>query len=117
MQLYDWIKLNNVPISHVSETICVGRAMVYRYFAGVIPRKKIIQRVEIMTRGAVTAQDFYINAVAKNQLLNNAVAPASEIDTSATDDRVVAPWTTTTAKGLFAALCVEELILTLLPVA
>jgi hypothetical protein len=37
--------------------------MIYRYFTGTLPRAKTIQRIEILTDGAVTAQDFYACAL------------------------------------------------------
>jgi predicted transcriptional regulator len=65
MQLFDWIKAQNVSISQFSRNIGVERVMVYRYFAGSVPRFEIIRRIEKITRGKVTAQDFYVNALAR----------------------------------------------------
>jgi hypothetical protein len=33
--------------------------MIYRYFRGAMPRARTIRRIELLTDGAVTAQDFY----------------------------------------------------------
>ena len=65
MQLFDWIKAERVSISQFSRNIGVERVMVYRYFGGSVPRAKIIRRIEKITRGRVTAQDFYENALAR----------------------------------------------------
>jgi hypothetical protein len=37
--------------------------MLYRYFTGSIPRAERMHRIEKLTNGAVTAQDFYENAM------------------------------------------------------
>lgn len=63
MQLRDWLKASNVSIKSFSEEIRVERAMVYRYFTGAMPRANTIRRIELLTDGAVTAQDFYDNAL------------------------------------------------------
>ena len=63
MKLRDWLKSSNVSIKSFAEQLDVERAMVYRYFIGTMPRPKTIRRVELITDGAVTAQDFYDNAV------------------------------------------------------
>jgi hypothetical protein len=71
MQLRDWLTKSHTSIKGFARRIKVERAMVYRYFAGTIPRAKTIRRIEVFTDGAVTAQDFYIRAV---QRMNGTVA-------------------------------------------
>jgi hypothetical protein len=72
MQLFDWVRSQNVSISQLSRNIGVERAMIYRYFAGAIPRTSTIRRIEKITRGKVTAQDFYLNALARDRLADEA---------------------------------------------
>jgi transcriptional regulator with XRE-family HTH domain len=63
MQLADWLRIKNVSIKAFSEKVRVERTMIYRYFSGSVPRARTIQRIEELTAGAVTAQDFYLNAM------------------------------------------------------
>jgi hypothetical protein len=50
--------------------------MIYRYFMGTIPRAQTIRRIEMITDGAVTAQDFYTSAVLRmNGTAGNKPAP------------------------------------------
>lgn len=63
MKLRDWLKASNVSIKSFSEELGVERAMVYRYFTGAMPRARTIRRIELLTAGAVTAQDFYDSAM------------------------------------------------------
>jgi hypothetical protein len=63
MKLRDWLKASNVSIKSFAEEVKVERAMVYRYFTGAMPRARTIRRIELLTDGAVTAQDFYDNAM------------------------------------------------------
>jgi hypothetical protein len=71
MQLRDWLTTSHTSIKAFARRVKVERAMIYRYFAGTIPRAKTIHRIEVFTGGAVTAQDFYIRAV---QRMNGTVA-------------------------------------------
>lgn len=63
MRLRDWLKESRFSVKSFAETVRVERAMVYRYFTGAIPRASTIRRIEVITDGAVTAQDFYENAM------------------------------------------------------
>jgi len=63
MQLRDWLKSSSFSIKSFAEEVKVERAMIYRYFTGAIPRAHTIRRIEVLTNGAVRAQDFYDNAV------------------------------------------------------
>jgi hypothetical protein len=63
MRLQDWLDASGSSIKSFAATVKVERAMIYRYFAGAIPRAQTIWRIEMLTNGAVTAQDFYDNAL------------------------------------------------------
>ncbi|MBV9655853.1 MAG: hypothetical protein JOZ42_14960 [Acetobacteraceae bacterium] len=63
MQLREWLTRSGCSVKGFARTIGVERAMVYRYFGGAVPRAKIIRRIDIVSEGAVTAQDFYENAM------------------------------------------------------
>ena len=63
MKLRDWLRTSNVSIKSFAEQLQVERAMVYRYFTGAMPRASTIRRIELLTDGAVTPQDFYVNAM------------------------------------------------------
>jgi hypothetical protein len=71
MQLKSWLAGTDTSIKGFARKVAVERAMIYRYFAGVIPRARIIRRIEILTEGAVTAQDFYACALER---MNGAAA-------------------------------------------
>jgi hypothetical protein len=68
MRLREWIKTSGVSIQSFAQEIDVERAMVYRYFSGSIPRARTLRRIEILTQGAVTAQDFYMTAIQKAEV-------------------------------------------------
>jgi hypothetical protein len=63
MQLRDWLTATDHSIKAFARKVKVERAMIYRYFSGTIPRAQTIRRIEVITDGAVTAQDFYASAV------------------------------------------------------
>ena len=63
MELRQWLTESNTSIKGFARTVKVERAMIYRYFLGTIPRARTIRRIEIVTGGAVTAQDFYASAL------------------------------------------------------
>lgn len=63
MLLHEWIKQSRFSVRSFAKAVNVERAMLYRYFAGSIPRTHTIHRIELLTDGAVTAQDFYQNAM------------------------------------------------------
>ena len=63
MRLREWLNASTFSVKSFAETLGVERAMVYRYFTGAIPRARTIRRIELLTNGAVTAQDFYETAV------------------------------------------------------
>ena len=71
MLLKDWLTSTDTSIKAFARKVKVERAMIYRYFAGTIPRARTIRRIELITEGAVTAQDFYVSAV---QRMNGAAA-------------------------------------------
>lgn len=62
MRLQNWLEQSKRSVSGFAREVQVERAMVYRYFTGAVPRVGIIRRVEKITNGAVTFQDFYDNA-------------------------------------------------------
>lgn len=68
MQLKDWLATSNTSIKAFARAVNVERAMIYRYFLGTIPRARIIHRIEGLTGGAVTAQDFYATAVRRMEV-------------------------------------------------
>jgi hypothetical protein len=63
MQLKSWLIDTDTSIKTFARKVQIERAMIYRYFSGAIPRAKTIRRIEILTGGAVTAQDFYACAL------------------------------------------------------
>ena len=63
MQLSDWLKQSKFSVSRFARQVQVERVMVYRYIAGAVPRVSTIRRIEAITNGAVTARDFYDNAM------------------------------------------------------
>lgn len=63
MHLRAWLTETNTSIKALARAVPVERAMIYRYFQGTIPRARTIRRIEIITGGAVTAQDFYTSAL------------------------------------------------------
>jgi AcrR family transcriptional regulator len=63
MQLKSWLAGTDTSIQAFARKVGVERAMIYRYFAGVIPRARTMRRIEILTEGAVTAQDLYACAL------------------------------------------------------
>ena len=63
MHLRAWLTETNTSIKALARAVPVERAMIYRYFQGTIPRARTIRRIEIITGGAVTAQDFYASAL------------------------------------------------------
>jgi hypothetical protein len=63
MQLHDWLKQSKFSVKRFAREVQVERAMVYRYFAGAVPRVSTIRHIEAITNGAVTARDFYDNAM------------------------------------------------------
>ena len=63
MRLHDWLKQSKFSVKGFAQEVQVERAMVYRYFTGAVPRVSRIRRIEAITNGAVTAQDFYDNAM------------------------------------------------------
>jgi len=63
MYLRDWLTATDTSIKAFARQVKVERAMIYRYFMGTIPRAQTIRRIEVITDGAVTAQDFYSSAV------------------------------------------------------
>jgi hypothetical protein len=62
MQLRDWITSTGISVQSFAAKLNVQRAMIYRYFTGTIPRATTMRRIEMLTRGAVKAADFYANA-------------------------------------------------------
>jgi predicted transcriptional regulator len=63
MRLRDWLTESDFSVKSFAKEVKVERAMVYRYFTGAIPRTRTMRRIELVTNGAVTAQDFYDTAV------------------------------------------------------
>ena len=63
MELRAWLTASHTSIKAFARDVKVERAMIYRYFLGTVPRARVIRRIEILTEGAVSAQDFYANAV------------------------------------------------------
>jgi hypothetical protein len=63
MQLKSWLAGTDTSIKAFARKVKVERAMIYRYFTGTLPRARTMQRIEILTEGAVTAQDFYACAL------------------------------------------------------
>jgi hypothetical protein len=63
MQLKSWLAGTDMSIQVFARKVKIQRAMIYRYFSGTLPRAKTIRRIEILTEGAVTAQDFYASAL------------------------------------------------------
>jgi hypothetical protein len=71
MQLKSWLAGTDTSIKAFARKVEVERAMIYRYFSGTVPRARMIRRIEIVTEGAVTAQDFYACALER---MNGAAA-------------------------------------------
>jgi hypothetical protein len=71
MHLKSWLADTDTSIKGFARKVKVERAMIYRYFSGTLPRARTIRRIEILTEGAVTAQDFYASAVER---MNGAAA-------------------------------------------
>ena len=63
MRLRDWLKTSNISIKSFAREVKVERAMVYRYFTGAMPRARTMRRIDLLTNGSVTAQDFYHTAM------------------------------------------------------
>ena len=63
MRLREWLTESDQSVKSFAKELNVERAMVYRYFTGAIPRTRTMRRIELLTKGAVTAQDFYENAL------------------------------------------------------
>jgi hypothetical protein len=59
MPLRSWLQTSGTTVVAFSRQIGVERCMVYRYFTGAMPRLRTMRRIELLTGGAVTAQDFY----------------------------------------------------------
>ena len=74
MELKQWLTETNTSIKGFARTVKVERAMIYRYFLGTIPRARTIRKIEIITGGAVTAQDFYASALQQMSLPSQAQA-------------------------------------------
>jgi predicted transcriptional regulator len=83
MQLADWLRAKNISIKAFSESLQVERAMIYRYFSGAVPRARTIRRIEELTAGAVTAQDFHINAVKAERYRLSADSQSAETASAA----------------------------------
>jgi hypothetical protein len=76
MYLREWLTATDTSIKAFARQVKVERAMIYRYFMGTIPRAQTIRRIEMITDGAVTAQDFYTSAVLRmNGAAGNKPAP------------------------------------------
>lgn len=75
MQLKHWLANSDTSIKAFARAVNVERAMIYRYFLGTVPRARVIRRIEIITEGAVTAQDFYTTAM---QRLDDLAAQSPE---------------------------------------
>jgi predicted transcriptional regulator len=67
MKLREWLKTSETSIRSFARKANVERAMVYRYMSGAMPRPRTMQRIELLTDGAVTAQDFYDNAMEQSR--------------------------------------------------
>ena len=93
MRLNDWLKISDFSVKAFAEEVKVERAMVYRYFTGAIPRAQTIRRIEQLTNGAVTAQDFYNNAMQGTAMQGTAMQStamqASAMQASVTQDNVM----------------------------
>ena len=85
MQLREWIKTSRYSIKSFAETVQIERAMIYRYFYGAIPRAQLMHRIEVLTGGRVTAQDFYDNAVLR---WNSKSASPASLDGAADEARL-----------------------------
>ena len=60
MRLADWLKSFDGGVKGFADQIGVHFTNVYRYLAGVrMPRPGVMQRIAAVTKGAVTAADFY----------------------------------------------------------
>ena len=75
MELRTWLTHSNTSIKAFARAVNVERAMIYRYFLGTVPRARVIHRIETLTGGAVTAQDFHANAVRRMDGLAVAMPP------------------------------------------
>lgn len=62
MLLREWLTESNKPIAAFAKELRVERVMIYRYFAGTIPRVATLRRIEALTGGKVTVTDFYYGA-------------------------------------------------------
>jgi AcrR family transcriptional regulator len=82
MQLKSWLTATDTSIKAFARKVKVERAMIYRYFSGTIPRARTIRRIELITEGAVTAQDFYASAVER---MNGAAASEAAQQQAAAD--------------------------------
>lgn len=91
MKLRDWLRASNVSIKSFAQEVRVERVMVYRYFTGAMPRARTIRRIELLTDGAVTAQDFYDNAIKQRGVDEEPIAPGASALSAMPDQGVEPP--------------------------
>ena len=55
-----FLKLEKLSIPEFAEIICVNKSAVFRYIhEGSIPKAPVMTKIYLVTRGAVSANDFY----------------------------------------------------------
>jgi transcriptional regulator with XRE-family HTH domain len=68
MQLRTYLDEKGISPAAFAAQIPVSGAALYRYMAGErIPRRAILERITHLTRGAVSASDFYAGVVVGTQ--------------------------------------------------
>jgi glutamine synthetase len=75
MNLRSYLDEHDVSISHFSGQIEVSVAAMHRYLTGErIPRPEVLERISLVTNGAVKPNDFYAFSQDKEQPAPEAVA-------------------------------------------
>ena len=59
MKLNHWLVLNDVSHTRFAELIDVHAATVGKYLGGVVPGRKVMRRIYLITGGKVEPNDFY----------------------------------------------------------